>query len=96
MPLLICGTAHYAKCPGDVLLAMKGDLNISLSGSVNQTSTSQSASGAINELHGRLASGTRPTMHAGLLDIISSDLKQPPTVLPANFEAVVSHIRSLL
>jgi hypothetical protein len=71
---------------------MNSDPSKDQSGDTNHRSTSA----AINELHRRLAPGTRPAMHPGLLDVISSDLKQPPTVLPASFDAVVSHIRSLM
>lgn len=98
VPLLVCGTTHYAKCPQDVLLALTGNHLTDLSNDVSHRRNGcRSPMATIDELHQQLTPGTRPAMHAGLYDVMSRDVTtQPPVVLPTNFESVVAHVKTLV
>jgi len=95
-PLLVCGTAHYAKCLDQVLHAVTDPQP-----SVTKSGTAgRSVGESLAALHRRLKPGTRPAMHDGLRTLIDASGHTLQTVttsvLPAQLDAIAAHVRSLL
>jgi len=93
--VLVCATAHYAKCLDEVLHAVS-ERQPSVSKCV-VTAADRSPSEMLSALQQQLMPETRPLMHAQLQSLIDeSTHPQTATVLPAQIDAIAAHIRSLV
>jgi len=93
-PLVVCATAHYAKCLDEVLHAVTfGQPSVR---SCMAAAADRSLDESLSELEQQLMPGTRPAMHAGLRSLIGSKHSQTTTALPAQLDAVAAHIRSVV
>ena len=91
-PTVVCATAHYAKCLGEVVHAVSDPQP-----SVGKCAA---AGGSLPEmlsvLEQRTKPDTRPAMHSRLRSLLECRLPPTLTVLPAQLDAIAAHIRSLL
>ena len=93
--VLVCATAHYAKCLDEVLHAVT-ERQPSVSKCV-ASAAERSPSETLSALQQQLISETRPVMHARLRSLIDdSTHRHAATVLPAHVDAIATHIRSLV
>ena len=92
-PVVICATAHYAKCLDDVLHAVT-DHQPSVRKSV-AAAADRSLAESLVALQQQLKPETRPVMHNGLRTVVGRH-SQTVTVLPAQIDAIAAHIRSLV
>ena len=93
-PLVVCATAHYAKCLDEVLHAVTDTQPSVVKAAA--AAAGQSLSRTLSVLEQQTKSDTRPVMHAGLQSLLDRGLQQTVTVLPAQMDAIAQHIRSLV
>ena len=93
--VLVCATAHYAKCLDEVLHAVS-ERQPSVSKCM-AAAADRSPSEMLSALQQQLMPATRPLMHARLRSLVDdSTHPQTATVLPAQLDAITAHIRSLV
>jgi len=93
-PLVVCATAHYAKCLDEVLHAVTDHQPSAVKSSA--AAAGRSLTESLSALQQQLMPGTRPAMHAGLGSLIDSRRTQDVVSLPAQIDAIAAHIRSLV
>ena len=90
-PLLVCATAHYAKCLDQVVHALTSERP----SAVNCGTAGRSIAETLSVLEQRRSVDTRPLMHAGLRSLLDAGAVPPSAaVLPAQLDAIAAHIRS--
>ena len=92
-PLVVCATAHYAKCLDEVVHAVTEHQP-----SVRKcwaAASGRSLSETLLSLEQHLVLDTRPAMHSGLRSLVERGLPSSVTVLPAQLDAITAHIRSV-